>query len=186
MGLNHLSPRAMTEIDDDDKSTIYNAAATPPETTFDDFDDQDPLSTPKISPSSVPWPGTTYIIRSASTGHVLTLEAGNVVLTPPGGRGSIHWACVETKGWMGFKNTVSGRFLGHDPSGKLHCNAAQHQGWENFEVRLRPDGGYVLLMTHFERLWYVGFKKYRGLETLAKIGDGADSEHAIVWEFVKV
>jgi len=51
-------------------------------------------------------------------------------------------------------------------------------------VRLRPEGGYVLLMQHWERLWHVGVKVERGVETLAKLGDGGNE--GVVWEFVKV
>jgi hypothetical protein len=167
----------MSEPDD---STAYTAA-TPPETVMDKdhLDHLDPLTSP--SPSSIPWPGATFLIRRASTGHVITLLDGQIVLSSPGTRGSIHWACVDTKGWLGFRNTVSGRFLGHDDKGRLRCSAERHQGWENFCVRLRPEGGFILLMTHFERLWQVGFKEERGVEKLAKIGSDG-----IVWEFVKV
>ena len=49
---------------------------------------------------------------------------------------------------------------------------------------MRPEGGYVLLMTHFERLWHVGIKVEQGVEKLAKSGNGGSD--GIVWEFVKV
>jgi len=49
---------------------------------------------------------------------------------------------------------------------------------------MRPEGGYVLLMTHFERLWQVGIKLEQGVERLAKIGNGESD--GIVWEFVQV
>ncbi|KAF2664195.1 hypothetical protein BT63DRAFT_103099 [Microthyrium microscopicum] len=180
MSFNQLDPKPIQ----DDDSTIYTAM-TPPETiAVDHLDDLDPLGPIKISPSSVPWPGSSFIIRSASSGNVITLLDGQIVLDRPGSRGSFHWACVETKGWIGFRNAVSGRFLGHDPSGKLHCSAQRQQGWENFCVRLRPDGGYLLLMTHFERLWHVGIKMERGIERLAKIGHGEDD--GMVFEFIKV
>lgn len=180
MVLNHLQPTAMSEID---SSTIYKAM-TPPETVLPDgLDDLDPLGDSKFN-SSVPWPGETFIIRSALSGHVITLVDGRVELGSPGGRGSIHWRCVETKGWIGFQNTVSGRYLGHDARGRLHCSADRHQGWENFCVRLRPEGGYVLLMTHFERLWHVGIKVENGVERLGKMGDGGNK--GTVFEFVKV
>lgn len=180
---------------------------TPPETVADLLDDLDPLASFK-STSSVPWPGSTFIIRSASSGQVLTLLDGQLVLASPGmfilplsksggygvgaqltfcctgGRGSIHWACVQTKGWLGFRNTVSGRFLGHDSKGKLCCSVDRHRSWENFCVRQTPEGGYVLLMTHFERLWHVGSIVDQGREKLAKIGE--KMEDAIIWEFVKV
>jgi len=180
MSLIHIDPKAIP----DDDSTIYTAN-TPPETLAGDLvDDQDPLGGSKLSSSSVPWPGSTFIIRAASSGHVITLVDGQIKLAPPGGRGSIHWACVETKGWLGFRNLVSGRYLGHDDKGKLRCSVNRHQGWENFCARLRPEGGYILLMTHFERMWHVGIKVEHGVEKLAKIGDGGSD--GIVWEFVKV
>ncbi|TVY83086.1 hypothetical protein LSUE1_G003040 [Lachnellula suecica] len=169
MALTPLEP-----IPDLDDSTIFTAN-TPPETVVADLDDLDPFSDAKTISSSVPWPDSTFIIRSVSSGDVLTLCDGRIVLARPGGPGSIHWACVETKGWLGFRNTVSGKFLGHDSKGKLWCSVDRHQGWENFCVRMTPEGGYKLLMTHWERLW--------GIEKLAKLEDRSDG---IVWEFVKV
>jgi hypothetical protein len=181
MVLNHVDPRPIS----DNSSTIFSAK-TPPETVADDdfLNDEDPFSNTESSSSSVPWPGSTFLIRCASSGHVITLLDGRIVLASPGNRGSIHWACVDTKGWLGFRSPISGRFLGYDAKGKLHCSAERQKEWENFCVRMRPDGGYILLMTHFERLWKVGTKVERGVEVLAKIGDGQDD--GIVWEFVKV
>jgi hypothetical protein len=180
MSLAQISPKPFHDADDD-TSTI---CMTPPESSASIFD-EDPLSgrDPTIS-SSVPWPGSTFIIRSVSTGHVITLLDGKVVLASPGGRGSIHWACVDTKGWLGFRSTVAGRYLGHDERGFLSCSAGRMRGWENFCARARPEGGYVLLMTHFERLWMVGFKEERGVRKLAKVGE--KEVDGMVWEFVKV
>ena len=49
---------------------------------------------------------------------------------------------------------------------------------------MRPEGGCVLLMTHWERLWHVRIKKEPDVEKLAKIGEvGPDG---IVWEFAKI
>ncbi|KAH8588121.1 hypothetical protein B0O99DRAFT_525690, partial [Bisporella sp. PMI_857] len=134
--------------------------------------------------SSVPWPGSTFIIRSISSGHVITLLNGEVVLAPPGGRGSIHWACVETKAWLGFQNVASSGFLGHNIHGRLCCVVKHHHGWEYFCARMRPEGDYVLLMTHWERLWHVGIYLEHGVEKLAKIKDGGSG--GVVWDFVKV
>ena len=181
MFLNPVDPEPSQYAD----SSTVSPANTPPETVVDNFlDNQDPLGGPAPSPFLVPWPDSTFIIRSVSCGRVLTLLDGQITLTEQGSRGSIYWVCVETKGWLGFRNTVSGKFLGHDGKGKLSCSAERHQGWENFCFRMRPEGGCVLLMTHWERLWHVGFKKEQGVEKLAKIGDGASD--GIVWEFVKV
>lgn len=114
------------------------------------------------------------------------LRDGNITLdAQPDGRGSSHWACVETKGWLGFQNIDSGKLLGHDVHGTLHCASEQHQMWEYFCTRVRPDGrGCVLLMTHWERLWHVGVKFEGGVRRLAKIGDGGVG--GISWEFVRV
>lgn len=180
MVLNRLDPEPIPDYDD---STVHTAV-TPPETVATDLlDDYDPLGSTKLSTFSTPWPDSTFIIRSVSSGHVITLRDGQIVLAPPGGKGSIHWTCVETKGWLGFQNSVSGRFLGHDKNGKLRCSAEEHKGWENFCVRPTPEGGFVLLMTHFERLWYVGSIVEQGVERLAKIGDRSDG---ILWEFIEV
>ena len=183
MVLNQVEPEPILNTDTDD-STIYTAT-TPLETIAADLlDDHDSSGGAEPGSSSVPWPGSTFIIRSVSSGHVLTLLDGQVVLTQPGGPGSVHWACVETKGWFGFRNPVSGKFLGHNRSGGLCCSADQHQEWEKLCVRARPDGGYVLLMTHRERLQHVGIKLEQGVEKLVKVEDGRSD--GVVWEFAKV
>ncbi|OWP00735.1 hypothetical protein B2J93_8426 [Marssonina coronariae] len=200
------------ELDD---STACGGAVTPPETVTDLLENDCPSVDLKES-SSVPWPGSTFIIRSVSSGRVVTLVEGRIELAPPGGRGSIHWACVQKMGhlkilipntfapnpehphpvkigyemvltlmeWLGFRNPVSGRYLGYCGNGKLRCEAGKQKGWEDFCVRLTPEGGYVLLMTHDEKLWYVGSVNDHGMEKLAKVSERV--KDAIVWEFVKV
>ena len=177
---NQSDHRLIQRNDNDDSSTY--AIRTPPKPVVVDLlDDHDPLGGVGACDS---WPDSIYIIRSVVSGHVITLHDGQIALTPPGGRGSIHWACVENKGWLGFRNIASGKFLGHDANGRLKCSAERHQGWENFYVRGRPEGGYVLLMQHWDRLWHVGIKVEHGVEKLAKIGDGGAG--GIAWEFVRV
>lgn len=165
----------------DDRSTIPKAIS-PPSTVTADWGDHN--SKNDTSSFLVPWPGSTFIIRYVASGQVMTLLDGSIVLTRPGGRGSSHWACVENKGWLGFRNVGSGKFLGHDHRGRLRCVAAQHQKWEYFSARIRPDGGCVLLMTHWEELWHVGIMVENGMEKLAKIGDRVGD--GAVWEFVRV
>jgi len=174
MGLDNAAPFSET-----DSST----ANTPPSSVaYDPLDARDDFAP---SNSSVPWPNRTFIIRSLSSSHVLTLLDGKVLLAPPGsGHASIHWTCVETKGWLGFRNYSSGKFLGYGIGGDLRCAAGRQGDWENFCVRLRPDGGYVMLVTHWDRLWHVGMKMVRGVEVLAKVGEGGSD--GVVWEFVKV
>ena len=90
------------------------------------------------------------------------------MLTESNVRDSVYWRCVETKGWLGFQNTVSGKFLGHDAKGKLCCSAERHRSWEYFCVRMRPEG----------------IKEEEGVEKLAKTGEGGAD--GIVWEFTRV
>src|SRR6266487_2794649 len=89
--LNKVDPKLMS----DPATSTTGMTNTPPETVATDLmDDRDPFGGPIPSSSSVPWPGSTFIIRSVSSGQVITLLDGQIVLAPPGGRGSIHWACV--------------------------------------------------------------------------------------------
>ena len=159
----------------------------------DNLPDDDPPDSPPLydgkssSFSLVPWPGSDFIIRSVSSGQVITLHEGQIKLSAPGTcRGCIHWACVESKGWLGFRNKVSGIFLGHDAKGILYCSAKAHSKWEWFCVRPRPEGGCVLLMTHHDGLWRVGVKEEQGVEKLAKIEDQDGEYDGMVWEFAKV
>ncbi|KAG9237559.1 hypothetical protein BJ875DRAFT_481198 [Amylocarpus encephaloides] len=166
-----------------DNSTIYTAA-TPPETVItDDLPGDHRPATPTIA-SSIPCPSSTFIIRSVATSHVLTLLGGAVILASPGGPGNIHWQCVEAKGWLGFRDPCSGKYLGHNVKGNLVCDAGGHEGWERFCIRAVPEGGFVMLMTHWERLWGVAVWVEEGVRKLRKAGDGASEGE--VWEFVKV
>lgn len=169
---------------DSDNSTIMTPS-TPPESIAEDALQGDiPCHNSNQSSFSVPWPGSTFTISSVSSGQVLTLIDGQVILASPGRRGSIHWECVENRGWLSFRNPVSGRFLGHDQKGGLICSASQNSGWERFCVRMRPGGGYVLLMTHHDALWPLGMQMVQGKEQLAKINDGGTG--GLVWGFVRV
>ncbi|KAI4256937.1 MAG: hypothetical protein L6R35_007495, partial [Caloplaca aegaea] len=119
MVLNQIDPKPTLEEDDyDDNSTAYSAR-TPPSTIAadppDDFDQVKDSFNPSSSTSSssfslVPWPNSTFVIRCMSSGRVITLLEGQITFTtlPPrgrhhhggGGGGSVHWACVETNGWL--------------------------------------------------------------------------------------
>lgn len=184
MALNNVDPKPIQWNDDDNDSSICTAKTPPTTIAADPQDDHDPLGGAEPHSYLVPYPKSTFIIRSISSGHVITLLNGHIKLTKPGGRGSIHWACVETKGWLGFRNSVSGKFLGHDEQGILRCSAARHLGWEYFCVRMKPQGGCVLLMTEWDRLWHVGIKVEQDVEKLAKIADGGSG--GLAWEFIRV
>lgn len=135
-----------------------------------------------------PWKGCTYIIQYSKTGEALTLLDGQVVLEKPGGCGHFKWHCVETEGWMGFRNPISGKYLGED-NGELVCMVGHHLSCEHFIAQPVPDGGYLLLMRQDgkgwgfgEKLRVVGLKHFGSEKRLAKV-EVADG---IVWDFVKV
>ena len=147
------------------------------EGVFEDEFDSDTVNGAKLTTSNVPWPGSTFIIRRALSEDTIM----QVVLTGLDGWGSNYWACEQNKGWLGFRNPVSGKLLGHDGKGRLCCSADRHRDYEKFCVRQNPEGGYTLLMTHSSDLWRVGTALDGGL---AKIEDSSPNE--IIWEFVKV
>ena len=177
MVLNQVSPKPI------DNSTVWTASTPPESVAVDLLEDPSPAYTSKPSPSSVPWPGSTFIISSVPSGQAITLLDGKIMLAPLGGRGSILWECVENGGWLAFRNVASGRFLGHNGKGRLCCSAERHDRWEHFCVRMRPEGGYVLLSTNWGELWPVGIKVEQGVEVLVKIKNG--SSEGGIWEFIK-
>ncbi|KAF2135323.1 uncharacterized protein K452DRAFT_293316 [Aplosporella prunicola CBS 121167] len=171
---------SFTEADD---STIFTPA-TPPESVAGGFYDDDKYTT-KSTPT--PLPGHTYMIRSLASGEVITLKDGNIVLAQPDGRAS-HWVCEDEGGWLGFRNGVSGRFLGRDGDWNLSCFATWHKEWEMFRVCARTPRGSVL----FIQSWYwfklilrpVGMKVENETRKLAMIENGEPDE--ALWEFVEV
>ncbi|KAK3953297.1 hypothetical protein QBC32DRAFT_258253 [Pseudoneurospora amorphoporcata] len=163
---------------------------------------------PRYIRHAAPFPGQTYILLEASTGRALTLIDGNLrlvhvpdpdlisitdqshidltdssVAVPTCAKGQCnwHWHCVETAGWLGFRNAASGTFLGHDMWQNIVAKAYRHNGWEWMAVRPTPGGpegkGWHLLVTHWEKLYRIKF-----LEGGAFVA--MDSTEGTVWEFV--
>ncbi|KAK3953681.1 hypothetical protein QBC32DRAFT_112710 [Pseudoneurospora amorphoporcata] len=77
--------------------------------------------------SDCPVPGFTYIILHQPTNRALSIIKGYPALhrVPepiPGvsnptlleGKTNWHWECVESDGWLSFRNAATGKFLGHD------------------------------------------------------------------------
>ncbi|KAJ5607133.1 hypothetical protein N7537_003752 [Penicillium hordei] len=158
----------------------------------------DPELPPYMCPAPAavaPYKGATFVIRDPQSGLVITLKDGKLGLAPgdkadsfinyDDGRGS-HWRCVENKDrWLGFKNAVSGEFIGHDNNKKnwrFMAKVEAHNEWEFFCVRQHPDGGHELLMKHWGgfRAMQVGGNDNREL-VVAGEGQGG-----MAWEFLKV
>ncbi|KAF2228672.1 hypothetical protein EV356DRAFT_497838 [Viridothelium virens] len=132
--------------------------------------------------SPKPRTGSTFLIKLASSGEFITLFEGQIVLALPHGRES-HWMCVGDEEWSGFKNLISGRFLGRDEHWRLVCDQKWHREWEKFRVKERRGGGSVLIMKHWSTLRPIGTKMENDVEKLAMIENWESDE--MIWEFIE-
>ncbi|KAF2022506.1 hypothetical protein EK21DRAFT_83210 [Setomelanomma holmii] len=166
-----------TSVSDLDESSIYTPATTAEDATIDVVKDH-------ASPKWVPSHGSTVIICSVSCKNVLTLLDGHVVLAPPGGRGSILWACVETEGWLGFRSCVTNKFLCHGWDARLKCSAEQKDSSRHFTITPVPKGGYIMQMLDWWTLRSIVINAENGLQELGRTGDKLTD--GVVWEFLEV
>jgi len=158
-------------------------ASTPATSVYDSQqDDHDTMSTLESTISSFPEPDSTFIIKSTSSGLAIAVSEGKVVQAPPGGK-ECHWVCIQTDGWLGFRNPVSGKFLGRNDDWHMACVATAHERHEWFHVRSRQEG-HVLMQIHKEMLRPVGFTGAGETKTLAMMENWASKE--IHWEFIRV
>ncbi|RYP91508.1 hypothetical protein DL770_002354 [Monosporascus sp. CRB-9-2] len=130
---------------------------------------------------TVPWPGNTFVIRERATGRAITLVNGKLRLWDwdyAGDRGA-HWICEGKEGWLGFRNPVSGTYIGHDDRGNICANATHHKQWEYFCATRHPEGGYLLLKRHGDALW-----KMNVTQCGSRFYETADEGAA--WEFLKL
>jgi hypothetical protein len=136
----------------------------------------------------VPWPDRTYMIRNRASDWVLAREHGRLVLKGIADLATCgwHWTCVEkNNGWFGFRETSSGAYLGRDGRGGFIASATRHEGWEYFDVRRHPDGGYQLLSIRWwERMRMVADMRTQGVVEIA--GSGNEGVAATLWDFVQV
>ncbi|OQD80392.1 hypothetical protein PENANT_c036G03790 [Penicillium antarcticum] len=101
-----------------------------------------------IDPNSCPSEGRLFIIRDPNTELVIGLNEGILTLVPErnGYVCGIYWLCVESENmWLGFRNAISGTYIGHDNKRKFIADKKWHRGHESFCVRQHPDGGHVML-----------------------------------------
>ncbi|KAI0886710.1 uncharacterized protein GGS22DRAFT_158523 [Annulohypoxylon maeteangense] len=140
------------------------------------------LSPPPFIKETVPCPGNTYIIRHPVTGRQITLERGELRLKHhTGEQGGYHWVCVEKGGWLGFYDPIHGTYMGRNNKGGYMAKVKHHAGWENFCARRHPDGGYLLLTSHWFCLMKMDVDK-SGTKLVETFGEGKGT----AWEFVKV
>ncbi|PTB46544.1 uncharacterized protein TrAFT101_004004 [Trichoderma asperellum] len=124
-----------------------------------------------------------FMIRTRQKPHLyLTLEHGELKLleniTVGGGW---LWYCFKNCGWYGFRNTVSGTYLGHawwDDRHRLLANAPHHRADEYFIADRQTDGGYTLLARKDDQLLPVVISEFHMLLGQAEEANGT------AWEFV--
>ncbi|KAK6613766.1 hypothetical protein H4I96_00087 [Botrytis cinerea] len=163
------------EKDDTTPTTSTSPILTPTHSSIDDYFG-------KTIDNAVPEPGGIFMIRKRGYGKMITLEDGNLQLKPDSGMGGCHWVCVEKDGWLGFRNCISGTYIGHDGRGKFYAKATRHKDYESFCVRKHPDGDYLLLTRHWSKLWKMDIKRNDdGLNELVETETGGTT-----WQFVKV
>ena len=170
---------------EDDAATVTPSIYIPTTSAASSVDGWEPRDEQALNFASVPCLGFVFIMRSASCGRLLRAGGnGEVVLmrqvSPMDA--SWKWECVETNGCLGFRNIKTGRFWGHGGwSDILRCSQTEHKGWEMFEVRHQPQGGYVMLMEHWSSARPIGIKVENGMDTLAKVD--VMPSNGRVWEF---
>lgn len=180
---NHEKPQnqATCVVDDDDNDSIAtlteDGGILTPKTESSQFSDlhaalgrmgfDNDFEEDHFEPA-VPQPGMIYKIHLHGTNKVIALEEGELVLRSEGGRpgGGWFWVCTEQAGWLGFRNLVSGTFIGRDGGGGLCAEARYHRDWEYLCIRRDPRGGYQILIKHSgfglwssanNNLWKVSF-----------------------------
>ncbi|KAI0404122.1 hypothetical protein F4802DRAFT_265218 [Xylaria palmicola] len=169
-------------------STLPGIICTPTHTSLNDTP-----PTPSEKPftinggvTSVPENGHTYMIREVDSGRAITLVNGRLTLVLDAGtRGGWHWCCEEhSSGWIGFRDAVSGKYLGHDNKGGYMVRAEKLRAWESFVLRPREKGGYNLFVKDWDTLKPMGVDNIDG--QTPRLVNAPSLEKAARWEFVEV
>lgn len=135
---------------------------------------------------SVPCPGKTYKIHLRHSEKVITITEGEVVLQPPAEAqpgGGWYWVCVEKGNWLGFRNHVSGHFLGRNGKSGLHAKDPHHKTHGFFCVRPHPHGGCVLLVKCPKELRKIGYAS-DGMTVVEKENDCGEAHQLYCLEQV--
>ncbi|KAI1158384.1 hypothetical protein F5B18DRAFT_656703 [Nemania serpens] len=142
---------------------------------------------PAIEPyTSVPVPGETYQIKDVETGRTIMMEDGILTLkSDVGKRGGWHWHCVERAGgWLGFREAVSGNYLGRDGKGGFQVKFNHFISWESFCLRPLKGGGYHILVLQVVK--DTSCLRRIGIADSYKLIEVETAAEATLWEFIKV
>ncbi|KAI1117739.1 hypothetical protein F5Y14DRAFT_447685 [Nemania sp. NC0429] len=137
--------------------------------------------------ASVPEPNHTYMIREVNLDMALTVKNGALTLqSHTDGIGGWQWHCEQRdSGWMGFRDTVSGRYLGRDNRGGFIVQAQRLDDWESFVIRHRKTGGYNLCVKYGHTLKPMGVTGGKSAVG-PKLADAPGPEKAALWVFIEI
>jgi hypothetical protein len=126
------------------------------------------------------------MIREVESGKAITLVNGRLTLVRDAGtRGGWQWHCEEQDdGWLGFRDAVSGKYLGHDNRDGFRVQASKHLSWESFILRPREAGGYNLLVKDGNRLRAMAVTDADKMSPRLLLASNA--KEGARWEFVEV
>ncbi|KAI1185167.1 hypothetical protein F5B17DRAFT_45264 [Nemania serpens] len=163
-------------------SSDSTTAGTPTHTTEQDTSPLNEVSSRRSSSiGRAPAPGRIYMIRHLAQGKTLSLKGGHLSLETYDPHAGCYWNCVENLGWLGFSETVSGKYLGRNGKFAFHAEAKFHLPWEWFVVTGHESGGGYCLQSRFwDVLRWVGVGGNG--RTLVEVKSSAE---AAVWEFVE-
>lgn len=138
---------------------------------------------------AAPWKSNKYIIRDPESKLVIALRNDVLGLFSEryyyGGAG--RWRSIENGHmWLGFRNIISGTYIGHDGKGKFVANAKRHSDWECFCTRQHPSGGHLLLMKEKKDDLDGFFSMTTGGKDNKKLLASTKQEGGTAWEFIRV
>lgn len=111
---------------------------------------QDDHDTPSASPVQAlenrPIENVPLLIRTRKEPQLyLSLCDGEIQLLPkPSPSSGSFWYCVRMGGWYGFRNTVSGTYLGYNPYSSICAIERQQSSSEYLTAEKDVNGGYIL------------------------------------------
>ncbi|QPH06298.1 hypothetical protein C2857_004677 [Epichloe festucae Fl1] len=144
---------------------------------------------PNLINDADPQDGERFIVVERSTGKALAVVNGKLELQACDGTGTFgsqwhwHWDCSLKNGWLGFRNRVTGRYLGYEsnkrnPTGEISNEAIEHGAFERLHASRSSDGSHILYAPYHDELRRIK-SGVTGEFFLGKIG-------GIEWEFIKV
>lgn len=142
-----------------------------------------------------PEPGGTFVLSTINTNRILVLKYGQLCLAeePTEAYGSL-WQCVEKDGWLGFRNTVSGTYIGHNNcrprspkegisyTWRFQGSASKHTDCEFLQVRRHRSGGYSLWVKHYDKLFPMAADP-KGVDDGVFVD--TNGRNWITWEFLE-